>query len=78
LCRSRVLVCLLRALDEGVKLDESIWPACRREVLLWLIDGGEFLREIGEVCEGELARVGTVAYAEEAEIAAYKVADVTC
>jgi hypothetical protein len=45
---------------------------------LWLIDGGEFLREIGEVCEGELARVGTVAYAEEAEIAAYKVADVTC
>jgi len=25
--------------------------------------------EVGEVCEGEFARVGTVAYAEEAEVA---------
>ena len=35
-----------------------------------LVDGGEFLRQIGEICEGELARVGAVAYAEETQIPA--------
>jgi hypothetical protein len=34
-----------------------------------LVCSGEFAVEIGEVCEGEFARVGPVAYAEEAKVA---------
>jgi hypothetical protein len=70
LCCPRILVGLLCALDECVKFDECVRTACRREVLLRLVDGGEFLRKIGEICKGELARVGTVAYAEETQIPA--------
>lgn len=34
-----------------------------------MVRSGEFAVEIREVCEGEFARVGPVAYAEEAEVA---------
>jgi hypothetical protein len=70
------LVRLLCALDEGVELDEGVRSACRREVLLRLVCGGEFAGEVGEVCEGEFARVGAVAYAYKAELALDKVAGV--
>jgi hypothetical protein len=63
------LVCLLGALDKGVELDKGVGPACWREVLMRLVCSGEFAVEIREVCEGEFARVGPVAYAEEAEVA---------
>jgi hypothetical protein len=63
------LVCFLGALDEGIELDKGVGSASRREVLLGLVCGGEFAVEVGEVCEGEFAWVGTVAYAEEAEVA---------
>lgn len=43
--------------------------------MLWLVSLGELRGEIGEVREGEFARVGAVADAEEAEIAAYEVAE---
>jgi hypothetical protein len=71
---SRVLVCLFCALDEGVELDELVGTARGREVLLGLVDCCEFSGEVGQVGKGQLAGVGAVADAEEAEIAADEVA----
>jgi hypothetical protein len=39
-----------------------------------LVRLGEFRGEVGEVCEGKLARIGAVANAEEAEVAFDEVA----
>jgi hypothetical protein len=68
------LVRLLRALDEGVELDETIGPAIRGEVLCSRVCGGELGGKVGEVCEGEFAGVRAVAYADEAEVVLDEVA----
>lgn len=39
-----------------------------------LVGLGELGGEVGEVCEGQFARVGAIANAEEAEVAVYEVA----
>jgi hypothetical protein len=71
---ARVLVCLFCALDERVELDELVGAARGREVLLGLVDGCELAREIRQVGKCQLAGVGAVADAEEAEVAADEVA----
>ena len=43
---------------------------------MWLIGCLELGREVGEVCEGEFAWVGAIAYAEKAQIAIDYVAGV--
>jgi hypothetical protein len=72
--RSRVLVRLLCALDESVELDKGVRPEPLVEVLVWLVGLGELGGEVGEVCEGQFARVGAVADAEEAQVAVQEVA----
>jgi hypothetical protein len=72
--RPRVLVRLLGALDERVELDEGVGPTRRRQVLLRLVGLREFRGQVREVGEGEFARVGAVADAEEAEVVADEVA----
>lgn len=71
---ARVLVRLLGALDERVKLDKGVGPARGREILLRLVRRGELAGEVREVGEGELARVRAVADADEAEVALDEVA----
>jgi hypothetical protein len=68
------LVCLFCALDERVEFDELVGAARGREVLLGLVDGCELAGEIRQVGKGQLAGVGAVADAEEAEVAADEVA----
>ena len=62
-----ILVRLLRPLYERVELDEGIRSQGRRKVLCGGICGCEFGGEVREVGEGEFARVGFVADAEEAD-----------
>jgi hypothetical protein len=65
LCGTAVLVCLLGLLNEGVELDEGIWAARGRQVLLRWVGRGELLSKITEVGEGKLAWVAGVADGEE-------------
>ena len=69
-----VHVGLLCALDEGVEFDKGIWSQSGGMDLLQRIDGGEFLCEVGQVCEGELAGIRAVADAEKANRLLYCVA----
>lgn len=55
------------ALDEGVELHKSIRSAGRGHVGRRGIRGCKLSGEIGEVSEGELARVGAVADCEKDE-----------
>ena len=64
---ARVLVGLLGALDEGVELDEGVGAALWRKVLWRGVGSRELSRDVGEVGEGQLARVRLVAYCEEAD-----------
>lgn len=61
------MVGFLGALDEGVELDEGVGSQCWGEVLRGGVGGCEFGGEVGEVGEGEFARVGFIADAEEAD-----------
>ncbi len=62
-----VLVGFLGALDEGVEFDEGVGAAGGGKVLGGGVGGCEFGGEVGEVGEGEFARVGAVADGEEAD-----------
>ena len=61
------MVGLFRPLDKGVEFDKGVGSAGGREVTRGAISGGEFGGEVGEVGEGEFARIGLVANAEEAD-----------
>ena len=74
LCCTRVLVRLLRALDEGIELDKGIRPTRGREVVMDFVGCCELGGQVGEVGEGEFAWIRAVAYAEEAEVAFDQVA----
>ena len=65
--RSTVLVRLLRPLYERVKLDKGVGSQGRGEVLCGGVGSCELGGQVGEVGEGEFARVGFVADAEEAD-----------
>ena len=67
LARPRVLVCFFGALDEGIEFDEGVGAAGGGEVGGRRVGGCEFGGEVGEVGEGEFARVGAVADGEEDE-----------
>lgn len=61
-------------MDEAIKLGEGVRPQRGRAVLLGRVVLVEFGGEVREVGKGEFARVGAVAYAEEAELAGDEVA----
>ena len=68
------MVRLFCALNKGVELNEAIWAAGGRQVLLGAVGGGEFGGDVGEVGEGQLARVRPVAYTDEAQIVVDQIA----
>ena len=68
------MVGFLRALDEGVELDEGVGPQGGRLVRAGGVGGGELGGEVGEVGEGEFARVGLFADGEEADAGGDEVA----
>lgn len=65
--RACVLIRLLRLLDEPIEFDVGIRPQRRREVLPRRVNRGEFLRQIRQIREGELSRVGSIGDAEKAD-----------
>jgi hypothetical protein len=76
-CRgARVLVRLLRLLDECVEFDVGVGPAVLVEVLLRGIDVCEFGGKVGEVGKSEFARVRVVANAEEDDVVLDQIARV--
>lgn len=70
------MVQLLCALDKGIELDKGIWAEGGREVLRGGIGGGEFRSQIIEISECELAGIGAVADAEEADVILDRVATI--
>jgi hypothetical protein len=68
------LVRRLCLLDEAVEAGKGVGPQPGRAVLFGAVGGVELGAEVGEVGEGELARVGAVADAEEAELARDEIA----
>jgi len=71
-----VAVRLLCPLHEGVEFDEGVGTQGGRGELGRGVGGQEFGGDVGEVGEGEFARVGGVADAEEADVGADEVAGV--
>lgn len=61
--------------NEAVKVHVCIWAQRRRLQLLQRMGGEEFAGQVGEICEGQLARVAGVADAEEDDIAVDEVVD---
>lgn len=73
-CCAGVAVGLFCAGHEGVEFDEGVGAEGGRGEAGGWIGGEEFGGNVGEVREGEFARVGGVADAEEADVGADKVA----
>lgn len=61
--------------DEAVELHEGVGPQGRAEELLRRVGGGELGGQVGQVGEGQLARVGPLRYAEVDDVAGDEVVD---